>query len=126
MTSSVMNVICCVGVLIWMWVIETVLRIVCAIFFFFKQKTAYEMRISDWSSDVCSSDLLALRVVQAQVGVAFKPGFEQCARNRLDAGSAGLRQQLQPSRVVVMRQHAVQVEQDNGRHVAHALATRNA
>src|SRR3546814_4754170 len=29
-------------------------------FFFFKQKTAYEMRISDWSSDVCSSDLRAL------------------------------------------------------------------
>src|SRR3546814_16446407 len=32
------------------------------IFFFFKQKTAYEMRISDWSSDVCSSDLLQRRV----------------------------------------------------------------
>src|SRR3546814_6164265 len=30
-------------------------------FFFFKQKTAYEMRISDWSSDVCSSDLQARR-----------------------------------------------------------------
>src|SRR3546814_1125085 len=30
------------------------------VFFFFKQKTAYEMRISDWSSDVCSSDLLSL------------------------------------------------------------------
>src|SRR3546814_9914818 len=30
---------------------------VCVFFFFFKQKTAYEMRISDWSSDVCSSDL---------------------------------------------------------------------
>src|SRR3546814_5760218 len=29
------------------------------LFFFFKQKTAYEMRISDWSSDVCSSDLIA-------------------------------------------------------------------
>src|SRR3546814_7660157 len=29
-------------------------------FFFFKQKTAYEMRISDWSSDVCSSDLVVL------------------------------------------------------------------
>src|SRR3546814_7625349 len=28
-----------------------------SIFFFYKQKTAYEMRISDWSSDVCSSDL---------------------------------------------------------------------
>src|SRR3546814_19209965 len=31
-------------------------------FFFFKQKTAYEMRISDWSSDVCSSDLIAPRL----------------------------------------------------------------
>src|SRR3546814_19962159 len=33
------------------------------LFFFFKQKTAYEMRISDWSSDVCSSDLMALDAV---------------------------------------------------------------
>src|SRR3546814_4812712 len=32
-------------------------------FFFFKQKTAYEMRISDWSSDVCSSDLGLLRQI---------------------------------------------------------------
>src|SRR3546814_4068269 len=32
-------------------------------FFFCKQKTAYEMRISDWSSDVCSSDLFVLRIV---------------------------------------------------------------
>src|SRR3546814_3014681 len=31
-----------------------------SVIFFFKQKTAYEMRISDWSSDVCSSDLIAL------------------------------------------------------------------
>src|SRR3546814_19253882 len=31
------------------------------LFFFFKQKTAYEMRISDWSSDVCSSDLNGCR-----------------------------------------------------------------
>src|SRR3546814_9692568 len=31
---------------------------VCYFVFFFKQKTAYEMRISDWSSDVCSSDLI--------------------------------------------------------------------
>src|SRR3546814_7838451 len=30
------------------------------LFFFFKQKTAYEMRISDWSSDVCSSDLATM------------------------------------------------------------------
>src|SRR3546814_8311378 len=33
------------------------------VFFFFKQKTAYEMRISDWSSDVCSSDLLAVDIL---------------------------------------------------------------
>src|SRR3546814_2729169 len=32
-------------------------------FFFFKQKTAYEMRISDWSSDVCSSDLKPIRAL---------------------------------------------------------------
>src|SRR3546814_4529859 len=35
----------------------TVSEVCCLVFFFFKQKTAYEMRISDWSSDVCSSDL---------------------------------------------------------------------
>src|SRR3546814_10586916 len=34
-------------------------------FFFFKQKTAYEMRISDWSSDVCSSDLDPVRLMTA-------------------------------------------------------------
>src|SRR3546814_3703486 len=41
------------------------LFIVCCFFvcfFFFKQKTAYELRISDWSSDVCSSDLAGLAV----------------------------------------------------------------
>src|SRR3546814_6724134 len=32
-------------------------------FFFFKQKTAYEMRISDWSSDVCSSDLVVILLI---------------------------------------------------------------
>src|SRR3546814_7376280 len=37
------------------------LWVVCVVVvFFFKQKTAYEMRISDWSSDVCSSDLLVV------------------------------------------------------------------
>src|SRR3546814_6081403 len=37
-------------------------------FFFFKQKTAYEMRISDWSSDVCSSDLLGPHALAAVAG----------------------------------------------------------
>src|SRR3546814_7011929 len=37
------------------------MHFVAVIFYFFKQKTAYEMRISDWSSDVCSSDLSPAR-----------------------------------------------------------------
>src|SRR3546814_3953031 len=37
------------------------------LFFFFKQKTAYDLRISDWSSDVCSSDLGVLLLVLAPV-----------------------------------------------------------
>src|SRR3546814_3170142 len=37
--------------------------VICGCFFFFKQKTAYEMRISDWSSDVCSSDLSLQRAL---------------------------------------------------------------
>src|SRR3546814_3168613 len=46
------------------------------LFFFFKQKTAYELRISDWSSDVCSSDLFGLRgplgeFLAEQLGVVF-------------------------------------------------------
>src|SRR3546814_8789644 len=43
-------------------------------FFFFKQKTAYEMRISDWSSDVCSSDLVHERGVD-DGGDAAEPPF---------------------------------------------------
>src|SRR3546814_19018762 len=44
-------------------------------FFFFKQKTAYEMRISDWSSDVCSSDLGVLFLLQNLATVLFGIDF---------------------------------------------------
>src|SRR3546814_4753493 len=50
-------------------------------FFFFKQKTAYEMRISDWSSDVCSSDLYS------QLSLA-----ERCSIARLHEDGQSLRQ----------------------------------
>src|SRR3546814_1159694 len=63
-------------------------------FFFFKQKTAYEMRISDWSSDVCSSDLgaepgrLALPVPEerrrADDEGRPRPPPEQVQRQHLD------------------------------------------
>src|SRR3546814_18095173 len=52
-------------------------------FFFFKQKTAYEMRISDWSSDVCSSDLLYRAGDAADVGNGIALGI---ARIGADAG----------------------------------------
>src|SRR3546814_4432503 len=52
--------------------------------FFFKQKTAYEMRISDWSSDVCSSDLLGDDVERAAGGVATEENALRTAQN-LDA-----------------------------------------
>src|SRR3546814_8443170 len=43
-------------------------------FFFFKQKTAYEMRISDWSSDVCSSDLRLALLRACAVGAGSGSG----------------------------------------------------
>src|SRR3546814_9839556 len=42
-------------------------------FFFFKQKTAYEMRISDWSSDVCSSDLQDPAIGEQDGGMGVLP-----------------------------------------------------
>src|SRR3546814_1988719 len=61
---------------------------VCFFFFFFKQKTAYEMRISDWSSDVCSSDLLyrALRDDDEALAVhAYESwGFHDLGRETID------------------------------------------
>src|SRR3546814_3542957 len=47
---------------------ENVIRSI--LFFFFKQKTAYEMRISDWSSDVCSSDLQQAASAKAEQQMA--------------------------------------------------------
>src|SRR3546814_17092714 len=47
--------------------------------FFFKQKTAYEMRISDWSSDVCSSDLLP---VEERAGDGLEPHPAERRRDR--------------------------------------------
>src|SRR3546814_7682182 len=77
-------------------------------FFFFKQKTAYEMRISDWSSDVCSSDLRFVGiergrlfpVLQASQGLAQEP--LRCL------GAAG-RRQVEIDRVAPLVDCPVQV-----------------
>src|SRR3546814_2372496 len=54
------------------------------LYFFFKQKTAYEMRISDWSSDVCSSDLrIAQALLEVEVaGTDPAPAFAQGGKLR--------------------------------------------
>src|SRR3546814_3566065 len=50
--------------------------IVCVLFFF-RQKTAYEMRISDWSSDVCSSDLSFTRVFPGRLAAPPLPAIQR-------------------------------------------------
>src|SRR3546814_13726139 len=62
-------------------------------FFFFKQKTAYEMRISDWSSDVCSSDLIGL-----------EPRPESAACRRLQVRETGaIERPIADIAVIVLR-----------------------
>src|SRR3546814_4458083 len=58
--------------------------------FFFKQKTAYEMRISDWSSDVCSSDLTQPQHGHAIAGALRIGGGGACARVGLVADQEDL------------------------------------
>src|SRR3546814_3100311 len=61
------------------------------VFFFFKQKTAYEMRISDWSSDVCSSDLADATHVAGRMlsqRLAIGPSHARDVETWVDAGLA--------------------------------------
>src|SRR3546814_4338845 len=59
--------------------------------FLFKQKTAYEMRISDWSSDVCSSDLLDVGEVRRGIlGLEIAPALMRPARLRHHRNQFGL------------------------------------
>src|SRR3546814_557190 len=58
-------------------------------FFFFKQKTAYEMRISDWSSDVCSSDLADFRTRERRSFTARLTQLDGRKLDRLDLGDEG-------------------------------------
>src|SRR3546814_10754465 len=69
----------------------------CCYFFFFKQKTAYEMRISDWSSDVCSSDLVSseqdyqdARQVYSEANVLLRTAEQNLVAVGLDPKSAAL------------------------------------
>src|SRR3546814_10676654 len=63
--------------------------------FFFKQKTAYEMRISDWSSDVCSSDLIA-RSLSPRPLIGFDDPPDDRVADDVGAGEAADVDPLQP------------------------------
>src|SRR3546814_10739730 len=59
----------------------------CSFFFFCKQKTAYDMRISDWSSDVCSSDLRPRLVSSVSGGKRMIRRFNDEGIERLGGGN---------------------------------------
>src|SRR3546814_7262242 len=68
--------------------------------FFFKQKTAYEMRISDWSSDVCSSDLTGGGVIVAACGEGGLDGTQPASvtSSNIDSSDCFIEAPLAPGR----------------------------
>src|SRR3546814_2033052 len=86
------------------------------LFFFFKQKTAYEMRISDWSSDVCSSDLeeieLALKIDRLN---EFINGTKFMSLSPLQQRLLEAQQSAMYSYLKILRIR-IEVEQDNYRN----------
>src|SRR3546814_2670315 len=106
-------------------------------FFFFKQKTAYEMRISDWSSDVCSSDLHRLasnhaafahflvagikdqireRLVEAALGKGRQAAIELLVDRRDRRGREGMAAQLFGDRLDLARRNALDIHLGQRRH----------
>src|SRR3546814_8216266 len=102
---------------------------VCIFFlgFFFKQKTAYEMRISDWSSDVCSSDLVAVhgRTGAWRIAVAELPVVIVCVGEIVLVGLLRCRQQADgPTIGRQPGQRATKTVLLQGIHVRLAAASR--
>src|SRR3546814_2992624 len=81
--------------------------------FFFKQKTAYELRISDWSSDVCSSDLFLLE---------FQPLIEIGSGRVI--GAEALIRWAHPERELVMPGSFVPIAEESGAIVARSEERR--
>src|SRR3546814_295759 len=76
-------------------------------FFFFKQKTAYDMRISDWSSDVCSSDLsklVQLGLEQQRMDHQRQIAVQEQNARRARASMAGVSQQIAQARAEAIRE----------------------
>src|SRR3546814_12397890 len=96
----------------------------CMCFFFFKQKTAYDMRISDWSSDVCSSDLIHGCAVTLKTGGEVDVA-EQSAR--MPVGNAGFGQIGVHRGCTDADQHRVimSVQAFGGTHVERGVAAQS-
>src|SRR3546814_11701898 len=86
--------------------------------FFFKQKSAYEMRISDWSSDVCSSDLLLGRRTAALIAVSESEadlvrGLRLVDPRRLhEIGRASCRERVCQVRVDLGGRRIIKIQRD--------------
>src|SRR3546814_17147121 len=96
--------------------------VIFVIFFFFKQKTAYEMRISDWSSDVCSSDLVLSHPLTAPRHRNRLERGEKKAPADRSAGAPGEKQEDRTSRSAQARKREISMPRVsmtvNGRSVS--------
>src|SRR3546814_18310803 len=74
----------------------------CVLLFFFKQKTAYEMRISDWSSDVCSSDLEHFQAIEdlQRIGTVDLTNYPGLIDPTVPRGGTGITKQ--PAQLAVL------------------------
>src|SRR3546814_16292648 len=79
------------------------------LFFFFKQKTAYEMRISDWSSDVCSSDLgsASARPTKREIDAGLAQPWVMIRFQRQHAVMVQPRRSTPHDHVAVRQRHAL-------------------
>src|SRR3546814_3317943 len=98
----------------------------CFVFFFFKQKTAYEMRISDWSSDVCSSDLVATATLEKHRWLLRLLGAEFGRRPVADITPAELLHELKKQERRGRLETAKQVRAFSSRVFRYAAATARA
>src|SRR3546814_18002569 len=101
------------------------------IFFFFKQKTAYEMRISDWSSDVCSSDLRLYQRLPHRPPVAGRQAVRdrrrhqrnQRSEERRVGKSVSVRVDLGGRRIIKKKKQTRTTTNHQSKHNMHSSAT---
>src|SRR3546814_959409 len=109
----------------WMFFASIDFTCFVVVFFFFKQKTAYEMRISDWSSDVCSSDLTVHSRARRSVVVGYVRGgfgrqearaqYAACESRRQAGAENGIRVGIIRRRIPRRRGYGAEVYGDYGR-----------